>query len=232
MTMATITVEDMRNKLRTVDQLEAELRTTEPMELVPFEVGNQVRFRIDPEWETTADDLAVVEAEVRLGARDFALTKEALLEATSLCGLPKGYVLRTPAHLIEDQLNYWFRTGLTTSQGDGKAYKLLSAEPAGGGVGHAFTRANIQPFSNLALLEMSLDSIRETYRADADDVLVDYKGHHSFRSTTFRLIVPEQIRQIRSARHTSGNPDNWSMGVRHLRLFGGLVSPGCCGQQR
>lgn len=204
-----ILAQDMNNLL-TVEDLVTELERTEPLQSVPVPVGHSVSFELagDLDLESAAD-ADLVDATIRLDSREYQLTKEALLEATSLCGIPKGYASRTPSGLIEPQLQYWFRQGLTKGSGAPKEYKALIHGDQALGV----TRGSVRPFSNLAMLDKALESISDTYGIGPEEVLVDYKRHHSLRSTNYRLIVPEVVRQIQSARHSDEHPDNWSLGV-------------------
>jgi len=213
--VARISAADMRAKLIPLDKVREALSTTEPLSYEGFPVGDSVRFQVRPSWNHGIDAVAgdePVEATVKIGkgqaGREFALTKDALLEATSACGLPKGYVQRTPAKLIEDQLNYWFREGL-----DGKSFKALTINDERVA---AFTRSTIQPFSNLRLLEESLDGIEAKY--GKGEVLADYKFSHSLRSTSMRLIIPEYTRVLE---RTGTDDDTWSVGLQvHNSLIG------------
>lgn len=199
----TITAHDMKDKLLTLDDLREQLSKTEPLGARDVVVGDGVRFRLDPTWNhgvEAKDGDEAVDAYVSLNGSEFQLSKDAVLEATSICGLTKNYASRTPARLIEPQLNYWFRDGLV-----GKEYKLLTVDS----LGAAFARATVVPFSNLRLLDQALAGIKAAY--GTDDVLVDYKLAHNLKYTAFRLIVPEQTRVIEN---TGTDNDTWSVGVQ------------------
>jgi hypothetical protein len=203
----TIVAEDMRAKLVSLDDLREKLEATEPLTSHTLE-ADKTHFVLEPNWADGLDLKAgtdTVQAFVSIGdaggAREFQLTKDALQAATSYTGINTAYAARTPAPLIEPQLNYWFNTGFSGN----KAFKLLAL---GDQLGAAVTRNTIEPFSNLRLLDESLDKIHDVY--GSSDVLVDYKLVHSLRSTVFRLIVPEQTRAL-----VTGTPeDNWSMGLQ------------------
>lgn len=206
--MTAVVVDDMKEKLLTLDQVREKLSVTEPLGAVTFPVGETIRFQIDQAWNHGVEAKAGtdrVDAYVSVGvpgaSTEFQLTKDSLLEATSICGIPKGYATRTPARLIEPQLNYWFREGLA-----GKEYKLLSV---GDDLGAAFTRATVSPFSNLRLLDQALDGIESYY--GAGEVLADYKFTHTLRRTAMRLIVPERERVIQN---TGTDNDTWSVGLQ------------------
>lgn len=211
----TITANDMRPKLLTVDQLRETLATTEPVSSLQFAAGDDVSFRVSPGWEAVLEGQPFtkpVDAFIKVGTREMQLTADALLEATSACGLNKGYVQRTPAKLTEDALNYWFQSGLV-----GKSYQVLGT---GEDTAAAINRATLVPFSNSALLDVALTGIKAHY--GDSEVLVDYKMNHSLQSTNYRLIVPEHARRIASGRDSEENPDNWSVGVQVTNSLTGV----------
>lgn len=206
-----ITVESMRGKLHPIGYVRDVLARTEPLSTRPFAVGDEVRFVIDPGWHhgiDTKDGTDMVSAALQIGrghnAQQWQLTKDAVLEATSACGIHRSYAARCPADLIEVQLNYWFREGLA-QRGSNRDFQLLIAA----GIGAAITRASIVPFSNLRLLDEVLAGVEHKY--GAGELLADYKFTHSLRRTHVRLIVPEQRRTIRG---TGIDGDDWSVGIQ------------------
>lgn len=204
----TITIDDMRSKLYTLDQVHTALARTEPLATHNFSVGDTVRFRLEDGWHNPINDLGgtdPVDAYVHIGDSEHRLTKDAILEATSVCGISKTYAARCPAPLLEPHLNYWFRQGLAAKPGH-RDYQLLSA----GGTGAAITRSSIVPFSNLRLLEQAIDGIYAAYGKDTE-ILADYKFTHSLRRTHLRLIVPETRQDITGA----GDHDHpWCLGLQ------------------
>lgn len=208
-----ITVETMKAKLHSLDHARDLLARTEPLSTYNFTVGDAIRFTLDPGWQHGIDAKAGTEpinayihVGKSIGTREFRLTKDALLEATSICGIPKGYASRCPAELIETQLNYWFRDGLAGKPSGNCDFQLLVAA----GNGAAVTRASIKPFSNLRLLEQAIDGIEAHY--GAGEVLVDYKLTHSLRKTHLRLIVPTHQRIITGT--GTDDDDIWSIGLQ------------------
>lgn len=206
-----ITVEQMRPKLYTLDQVNTALATTEPLSTYGFTIGDQIRFTVNEDWHLNLDDRAGTDrvgayAQVGTGgnAHEFQLTKDAVLEATSICGITKTYAARCPGNLLEPQLNYWFREGLYRRTI--RDYQLLVA----GGAGAAITRASIIPFSNMRLLEQALAGITNRF-GTGEEVLADFKFSHSLRSTHLRLIVPGAQRLITG---TGTDDDLWSVGLQ------------------
>ncbi len=201
----------MRSKLLSLDAVRGTLAATEPLSTYEFTIGNEVRFEVDQGWQHGIDaknptdqvDARIILGYPGAGSRVFPLSKDAMLEATSVCGLTKSYAARCPGELLEPQLNYWFRTGLGERRGV-RDFQLLVA----GGTGAAVTRASINPFSNLRLLDEALDGI--TRRFGANEILVDYKFVHSLRRTHLRLIIPERVRQMTG---TGTADDAWSTGI-------------------
>lgn len=213
-----ITVQDMvdRGKLLTFEQAYARLEKTEPLSMVSFATNDgQVSFNLAPTWNQALDakrGTDTVEASIRLGKVDYQLTKDSLLEATTLCGLTKHYVAKTPARLIQPQLDYWFGEGL------GKDLQLMALDQRAEG----FTKGSIRPFSNLRILE-DAKRVIETKYGKGTEVFVDGKMSHSLRRTHVRLVVPEKSRTIDSLRNTEADPDNWSIGINFINSLIGEV---------
>lgn len=207
-----ITIEQMldRDKLITLDQAREVLGRTEPLAYVNFETGDKVRFRIEDGWNedvATLHGTEPVSAFVNLtegqnDGREFQLTLDALQQAAGQFGMGKGLVERTPGHLTEDMLNYWFRTGLD------KSLQLMVM--GNDQLGSAFTRDSVQPFSNLAILDKALEVIER--RHPGVSVYVDRnKLTHSLRLTHLQLVLPDVARIIEG---TNEVDDRWWGGLQ------------------
>lgn len=207
-----ITVDEMRSSLLTLDQVYDAFSQSEPMSEYPLETGN-ASFLLDDGWNHALDSKEgneQVGAAVVLGGHEIPMTKDALLQATSLCGLSTAYVKKTPAKLIEPHLNYWYG-----SQGLGnRPAKVLVTN----GEASAVTRQSINPFSNIKLLDNVLDGIRDAF--GDQEILVDSKFHHSVAGTYMRLILPERKFVIQD---TGVDEDEWFMG---LNFYNSLVGKG------
>jgi hypothetical protein len=206
---AALTVEQMKPRLHSLDRIREALATTEPLSAHAFSVGDAIHFSLDPGWQQGIDAKVgtdKIDAHIHIGrglaGPSFQLSKDALLEATSICGIPRSYAARCPAQLLEPQLNYWFREGPAARTRD---YQLLAT----GDLGAAIVRASIRPFSNLRLLENALDGIEAKY--GTGEILVDYKFTHSLRRTHLRLVIPEYRRTIAG---TGTEDDTWSTGLQ------------------
>ncbi len=198
------TIDQVRDKLLPLDEVQATLGLTEPLATKSLSAveRTQVHFRLEPGWNhelDTQDGLTLVDAYLTLDHSEFQLTKDAALEATSAVGLPKAYVTRAPAGLIEPQLNWWYQEGRLPTE-----YKAMTIRDRI----VALNKASILPFSNLQLTDAVLTGIRNKY--GDGEVLVDKKFTHSLRSTIVRIVVPEKQRVIE---RTGTDNDSWSVGV-------------------
>ncbi len=207
-----ITIEQMleRNKVVTLDQGRDILATTEPLAYVNFETGPQVRFRVEEGWNADVAQLhgtEPVNAFVNLtgGQNDgteYQLTLDALQQAAGQFGMGKGLVERTPGHLTEDMLNYWFRTGMDKNL----QLMVIGADQ----LGSAFTRDSVSPFSNLRVLDKALEVIER--RHPGVSVYIDRnKLTHSLRLTHMQLILPDVGRVIEG---TNEVDDRWWGGLQ------------------
>lgn len=208
-----IAMEEMRSRLLSVPELRESLSVYEPLGARGFPVGPRVHFRLEPGWNIgdLADPTAPVNVFVRLLDDEVQLTLEATQQATSLIGLSKGFVMKTPANLVQDALNYYYREGFK----EGAEYQVLSVEGSSRDgqppLGVGFTRGSIRPFSSLRLLDAVLEKIRERYGVDESALFVDYKMAATLPHTAFSLIIPEVVRQMQG---TGLDDDPWSAGIR------------------
>lgn len=201
--MSNVTLDDMKSKLLTVDDVREKFATTEGLtqaevkmfgaesELARFELGDNWNHEID----RLRDGLADVDATVAVNGKEYVLTKDALLEATSMIGLQKQYVCKTPASLIQPHLNYWY------SSTEKELKVLVNSDDRV----LAFMKGTIDPFSNLQLLDKSLEAVEAAY--GKGEIWIDYKLQHSLRRTSMRIIIPSYERSPRV-------DDPWCAGVQ------------------
>jgi hypothetical protein len=203
--MAVVTIDDMQDKLLTLDEVRARLAATEPLDQLTFPVASTTKFSVGPGWADVPDDEPTDAYLTTPAGTRYQLTRKALLEAGAACGIPRGYQLRLPAQHLTPQLDYWFRDGF----GD-KEFKLLSQDrPDAPPLARAMCRGTITPFSNLRLLDIAEERIQGKYGSSAK-ILADYKFGHDLELTSLRLIVPEHSRTITGSRVES---DLWSAGL-------------------
>jgi hypothetical protein len=200
-----VSIEEMRDRLLTMDDLRDRLSATEPLTELTFPVGGDARFEVDPAWATVQADYDPTGSFVNTpGGERFELSRLALLEAGAAVGIPRKKQETWPTTDIQSLLNWWFRGGA----GD-KEFKVLSqAREEGEPLALAMCRGTIQPFSNLTLLDVALRRIRAKF-GDVE-VLGDYKFHHDLELTDMRLIVPSSARVIEGTRVED---DTWCTGI-------------------
>lgn len=207
-----VTINDMRSKLMSLDDVKNRISATEPLSQKHVSEESKISFAIEPTWAVgldTKEGTAPVEAIIRVSGRDHVLTKDALLQAGAAFGLSGKHASVLPSHLLEQELNHWFGPGM----GDHE-FNMLStgAEQSVA----AFTRPSINPFSNSILMEEVIRGIRDRY--GSTEVLADYKFNHSLVRTDIRFIIPEAVRVITGgelADVPSGASDEWAGGI-HL----------------
>jgi hypothetical protein len=207
-----ITIDQVKEKLVSLDDVRETLARTEPLVTHDFEIGEGVAFRLEEDFNhglkaLNNDDL--VNGYVSIGGRELQLTRDALYEATSIAKMQKGFVNFYDSHIVEEALNSAFRGGL----GKGE-YKILGVR---GNRAAAVTRAAVEPYSNLRMLEVIMDGIEAKY--GKGEVFADYKFTHNLQRTHLRLIVPEYVRVIEN---TGTDNDTWSTGVQLINSLIGL----------
>lgn len=209
--MSSITLDQMRTKLLTLDQVAETLSATEPLTTERVTSDSKIHFTLPDGWNADLDTLAgtdVVTASMRINGTEHALTKDAALMAAATVGLPGAYVRKTPGNLIEPHLNYWFSGGMGS-----KEFNVLSVADNIA----AFVRPTLVPFSNVNLLEAATAGIRQQY-GESTEILADYKILNTLQGTDIRLIVPEHQRTMTDTHMTdtpTGEADLWSAGI-HL----------------
>lgn len=211
MTLPSVSIDQMRPKLLTLDQVQERLSKTEPLDAVHVAPdAAAIKFKLDPDWATDLDavaDTSVVSAAMSINGKEYQLTKQAALQAAANIGLPGPYVKKMPAALIEPHLNYGYSGSLSD-----KEYKALTVK---GNIA-AFTRPTVQPFSNLQLLENAVAGLQGLYGKDVE-ILADYKFNNSLKRTDVRLILPSRFREITDSgmNDMQDGVDLWSAGL-HL----------------
>lgn len=206
------TIEEVKPKLLTLNDVREKLSATEPLDVYKFEVGQNISFRLGDDFNHGFKALQgtnTIDGYVTVNNHELQLTKDSLMEAVAEFSLPKGFVEKAPANLIAQSLNYFFRGGL----GD-KEYKILAVQ---GDKAAALARGAVQPYSNLRFLEAALDGIEAKY--GAGEVFADYKFTHDLKRTHMRLIVPEYVRVIEN---TGTDNDTWSTGLQLKNSLIGL----------
>lgn len=210
--MATVTLDQMKDKLLSVEQVTQELQKTEPLSTDYLSSESKVKFRLDPDWAHGLDALKgtdPVGVAMTINGVERQMTKEAALQAGANFGLPAPYMSKkVPAHYIEGLLNYHYSGGMGDTE-----YNILAV----GDTISAFTRPTLVPFSNLNLLEKTVEGIQQRHGADTP-IYADYKFHNSLFQTDVRLVIPAQERIMQDTNMSdvpTGGEDVWMAGV-HL----------------
>ncbi len=209
--MATVTLDQMKDKLLTLEQVTQELQKTEPLSIEYLSSESKTKFKLQPDWAHGIDALGntdLVGVAMSIDGTERQLTKEAALQAGANFGLPAPYMKRVPATYIEGLLNYHYSGGMGDTE-----YNVLAVSDNIS----AFTRPTLVPFSNLNLLEKTVEGIQNRHGKDTP-IYADYKLHNSLLQTNVRLIVPAQERIMQDTYMPdvpSGGEDVWMAGL-HL----------------
>lgn len=209
--MAAITLEDMKSKLLSLEDVTRLLERTEPLATERLDSESTVRFSLDTDWAHGLDavgETEVVEAEMSINGATRQITKEALLQAGANFGLGASYMRKIPAKFTEGLLNYHYGNGM-----GGNAFSALAVDDKIS----AFTRPSLEPFSNLQLLEQTVSGMQDRLGADVP-IYADYKVANTLLRTDVRLITPAQDRIMVGTDMDdvpTGGTDTWFSGV-HL----------------
>lgn len=205
----TITINDMRSKLHTLDHVHTVLGRNEPMQPMPFTVGDVgLRFRAEAGWHHGAkakDGNERVNVFVSLGGREYQLTRSTLEETCVAFGFKREYPTTCPAELLIPHMNHWYREGLLDQPKRNRDFQYL----INGDTAVAFAKQSLRPFSNLSLLDQLVAGIHAKYGSDTE-ILADYKFSHTLRSTYLRLVIPEASRVLHD---TGTDDDTWALGI-------------------
>jgi len=207
-----VAFDTMKSKLLTLEQVQARLSSTEPLEQTFISSDDKILFAFEPSWAIGLEDkdgTVPVDAVIRVNGVERPLTKDAALQAGAAFGLPGKYAAKLPNNLLEQHLNYWYSGGM----GD-NAYNMLAT--GDNQAVAAFTRPTINPFSNSLLVGEVVQGIVERY--GSANIYADYKFNHSLARTDVRFIIPEAARNISGGGMSdvpSGESDEWAGGI-HL----------------
>lgn len=222
MSIGTVTIDQMRGKLLTLDETRERLAATEPLDIYKITVSNAIRFTVEPGWNhglAAKGDDDTVKATLQLGKGStgvtLPLTKHALFSLGRKCGLTNSYIMRLPGRLLEEQLNFWYRGGFN----DVPRFDRNLAFAAIKGRFEGLVPYRYDTTSNLDLLDTVLGALRNRF---GDDVLVDYKFFHTPAKTRLRLVLPGAARNITG---THVEQDTWSLGMQLNNSLLGQETP-------
>lgn len=210
-----VDINEMRDRLLTLDDVRERLAVTEPGNERIFKVTD-VQMRYEPSWAAGEDETVLVPAYLRFTGPDgpeIQLTQQAALELGAACRLPREVQKSWPVDLLQTVVNRALADQLSSV----KDLKLLLRKAGGADIGTAVCRPTVVPFSNLQMLDRILEGIEAAY--GEGEVLADYKFHHDLEQTNLRLIVPGQQRIITGTRVAD---DTWSAGIDFRNSLIGL----------
>lgn len=210
----TVTLEDMKDKLYSLEDVTALLEPTENLTSYPFvaDGSSKVEFQFPDNWHESGlkdqPDLFITDVSMQVGETLRPLTKAAVLEATSLMSIPKELAMKTPAQFLGPQLNWWYAN---TTKGKSVNLVMLANEHAA----HAVVPQAKVVFSNLMLLEEAVKAAKAKYGSGVV-LLFDKKFHHDLRRTNIRMILPEIHYDVDSARAAGSTEADTFYGGVHI----------------
>jgi hypothetical protein len=158
----------------------------------------------------------------------YQLTHQAAKQLGSTARANRKYQEFLPPEMLSEQVTWALTEGLRKKNGDGLELKLLLSDQSGRNqddtadvpLAVAQTRATVEPFSNVRLLDVILLAIRAKFgSAAADGALVDYKLFHDLEHTSFRVVIPAVQRVIAG---TGTEDDAWCYGIEVSNSLTGL----------
>lgn len=204
-----VSIDEMRAQLKSLDWAREQLSATEPLSEISFDAGNAA-LRLEDHWGS--DDVALTDytgAYLDLpGGQEYQLTKQGALELGAQVGIPRKVQEDTDPGLMSQLVNWRLANRIPT-----KELKALGMQDRV----LAVTRGTVTPFSNIQLLDVMVGGLEKKY--GEGEILVDYKFHHDLEHTGLRLIVPGYQRVITG---TSVADDTWSVGLDFANSLTGL----------
>lgn len=215
-------------QMLTVAQARECLAVTEPLDFITFytcEPGIEMHYGKGwPDGELTGPSsawLTVPDGTV------YQLTRQCASQVGSVARINQRQAEWLPPEILSTAVTWALTEGLRKKSGDGVELKLLIA-----GTGRdegdeqdiplavAQTRATVEPFSNVELLNAVLLAIRDRLGdAAADGAMVDYKFFHDLEHTSFRIVVPLAQQVIIG---TGTEDDAWCFGIEVSNSLIGL----------
>jgi hypothetical protein len=219
-----VTIEDMKDRLWTLDKAREELSRTENLHGTRFSAGStdtNVVYGMDKNednsdrrWHAREQhDPAPVWLNTREGSK-YQLTSQAAHQLGSECHFPLQLQESLPEDLLAQNVNWWLGEGLedkelkalTTGSREGVAEDGKTKVP----LAVAICRSPVIPYSNLRIFDALVAGAQKRYGSDTE-MYVDYKFWNDLEHTTCRLIIPAFSRDIEGTRVQD---DTWSMGIQ------------------
>lgn len=216
------------DQMLTVEAARERLAVTEPLDFITFftcEPGVEMHYGKGwPDGELTGPAsawLTVPDGTV------YQLTRQCASQLGSLARVNQKYAEWLPPELLSVNVTWALTEGLRKKSGDGLEVKILVA-----GTGRneedtedvplavAQTRATVEPFSNVELLNAVLLAIRAKLGNEAaDSALVHFNFFNDLEHTSFRVIIPLAQQVIVG---TGTEDDAWCGGIEVSNSLIGL----------
>lgn len=203
----------------TVAQARKAFEATEPLGTVTFWTGEpDIEVTYGKGWGEVEPGEAAAAWLKLPGGSCCQLTRQAADMLGSTAKANKKFQLFIPSELLSKIVTWALREGLPERE-----LKLLLAgegeDPDGNAVPLAVaqTRATVEQFSNLRLLDIVLLAARAELGDDAaDSAVIDYKFFHDSEHTSFRVVFPK------SAWLLNGDVDDpWFCGIEVINSLSG-----------
>jgi len=217
------------DQMLTVDEAREQLAATDQLGFATFWTGELgVRVEYGKGW---FEGLSTAAAPAWLTLPDgtvYQLTHQAAKQIGSTGRANKKYQEFLPPEMLSRQVTWALTEGLHKKNGDGYELKLLLSDKSGRNqddtedvlLAVAQTRATVEPFSNVRLLEVIMLAIRAKLGKEAAaSALVDYKLFHDLEHTSFRIVVPVAQQVIAG---TGTQDDAWCFGIEVSNSLIGL----------
>jgi hypothetical protein len=209
-----------------VAEARSRMAATEPLDFFTFMTGPDedgvvpdIAVEYGDDWALTAPTQAAPVWLTVPGTGVVQLTRQAAQQLGSTCRVNQRFQEFLPPTMLSVIVAWALQTGLGNRE-----LKMLTA-----GTGEyqdeevplavAQTRATVQPFSNVRLLDTVLLTVRSVLGNEAaDSAVVDYKMFHDLEHTSFRLVIPA----AQTVLDTGTDEDAWCYGIEVSNSLIGL----------
>ena len=197
------------NKVVPLSKVREVLKLTEPVEqhLLQTDGSSRVRVTMPDNWNydlKALDDSIITTCKIEVLDRQYSLSKRAILTILGMIGISDRYAFKTPGHLLEPHINYWFENGGVGQDDD---LKMVTKDNYAVG----FMRSAYPIVSNLDVLDQ-IELFFEK-RGMKQEIYVDPHIVNNYVQTEFRLILSEESFDVRTVRNGVEETDTWYIGI-------------------
>lgn len=216
------------SEMLTVAQAREQLAATDQLGFTTFWTGElPVTAEYGKGWFEGMSTMPAP-AWLTLAKGTYQLTHQAAKQLGSTARANQKYQEFLPPEMLSRQVTWALQEGLHKKNGDGYELKLLLSDKPGRNqddtadvpLAVAQTRATVEPFSNVRLLDVIMLAVRARLGNEAAaSALVDYKLFHDLEHTSFRIVVPLAQQVIAG---TGAEDDAWCYGIEVYNSLIGL----------